>query len=165
MKGPITKWVLLFAVICLSCPAYASDPNRTIAQYLRERWFSDRGFNGGAVTALTQTPDGYLWIGTDKGLLRFDGSSFHAFPRATPTTFAIGPVQALIVDPQGVLWIILQSTQVLRYSNGNFELGHDEAEFGITSIGNLRDGTVLLSSLALGPLQYRANRYQVLTSS
>ena len=165
MKGPITKLVLLLAVICLACPAYASDPNRTIAQYLRERWFSDRGFNGNAVTALTQTPDGYLWIGTDKGLLRFDGSSFRAFPRAIPTSFPIGPVQALMVGPHGVLWVILQSTQVLRYSNGNFELGHDEAEFGITSIATLRDGTVLLSSLALGPLQYHANRYQVLTSS
>ena len=131
MKGPITKWVLLLAVICLSCPAYASDPNRTIAQYLRERWFNDRGFNSGAVTALTQTPDGYLWIGTDTGLLRFDGSSFRAFQRATPTSFPIGPVQALMVDPQGGLWIVLQSTQVLRYSNGSFELGHDEAEFPV----------------------------------
>jgi len=165
MKGPITKMVLLLAVICLASPAYASDPNRTIAQYLRERWFGDRGFSGGAVTALTQTPDGYLWIGTDKGLLRFDGSSFRAFQRATPTSFPIGPVRTLMVDPQGGLWIILQSTQVLRYANGNFELGHDEAEFGITSIASLRDGRVLLSSLALGPLQYRANRYQVLTSS
>ena len=165
MKGPITRLVLALAVVCLSCPAHAIDPNRTIAQYLRERWFSDRGFSGGAVTALAQTPDGYLWIGTDKGLLRFDGSSFRAFPRATPTNVPIGFVRALIVDPHGALWIILQSTQVLRYSNGNFELGHDEAEFGITSIASLRDGRLLLSSLALGPLQYRANRYQVLTSS
>ena len=121
--------------------------------------------HGGAVTALTQTPDGYLWIGTDKGLFRFDGSSFRAFQRASPTTFPIGPVQALMMDPRGALWIILQSTQIVRYSNGNFELGHDEAEFGITSIAGFKDGTVVLSSLALGPLQYRANRYQVLTSS
>src|ERR1700730_13936325 len=113
MKRPITKLVVLLAVICLSCPAHASDPNRTIAQYLRERWFSDRGFTGNAVTALTQTPDGYLWIGTDKGLLRFDGSIFRTFPRATPTSFPIGPVQALMVSSQGVLWIVLQSTQVL----------------------------------------------------
>jgi ligand-binding sensor domain-containing protein/signal transduction histidine kinase len=155
--------VLSLAAICLSCPAHAIDPHRTIAQYLRERWSGDRGFNGGAVTALTQTPDGYLWIGTDKGLIRFDGSSFRAFQPAA--TFPIGPVQALMVDSQGGLWIILQSTQILRYSNGNFEPGHDEAEFGITSIASLRDATVLLSSLALGPLRYRGNRYQVLTAS
>ena len=117
------------------------------------------------MTAVAQTSDGYLWIGTDKGLVRFDGTTFRPFPQATPATFPIGPVQALMVGPQGVLWIILQSTQILRYSNGNFELGHDEAEFGITSIARLKDGTVLLTSLALGPLQYRANRYQVLISS
>jgi ligand-binding sensor domain-containing protein len=165
MNGPIIKMVISLAVICLACPAYAIDPNRTISQYLRERWSSDRGFHGGTVTALAQTPDGYLWIGTAEGLIRFDGSSFRAFQRASPASFPIGPVRALIVGPQGALWIILQNTQILRYSNGSFELGHDEGEFGITSIANLRDGTVLLSSLALGPLQYRANRYQVLTSS
>jgi ligand-binding sensor domain-containing protein/signal transduction histidine kinase len=165
MKGPIIKMVISLAVICLACPAYAIDPNRTISQYLRERWSSDRGFHGGTVTALAQTPDGYLWIGTAEGLIRFDGSSFRAFQRASPTSSPIGPVRALIVGPQGGLWIILQSTQILHYSNGSFELGHDEAEFGITSIASLRDGTMLLSSLALGPLQYRANRYQVLTSS
>ena len=165
MKGPIRKIVLSLAVICLSCPAYAIDPNRTISQYLRERWFADRGFNDGVVTALTQTRDGYLWIGTDKGLIRFDGSSFRVIQRASPNTFPIGPVQALMTDPQGALWVILQSTQILHYSHGNFELGHDEAEFGITSIAGLKDGTVVLSSLALGPLKYGDNRYQVVTSS
>ena len=165
MKGAIRKIALSLAVICLSCPAHAIDPNRTISQYLRERWSTDRGFSGASVTAVAQTSDGYLWIGTDKGLVRFDGTTFRPFPQATPATFPIGPVQALMVGPQGVLWIVLQSTQILRYSNGNFELGHDEAEFGITSIARLRDGTMLLTSLALGPLQYRANRYQVLISS
>ncbi len=165
MREPITRLALLLAVICLSCPAYAIDPNRTVSEYLRERWFGDRGFNAGAVTAISQTPDGYLWIGTDKGLLRFDGSSFHTVERANPASFPIGPVRALLIGPQGGLWVVLQSTQILRYLDGNFEVGHDEAEFGITSIASLRDGTVLLSSLALGPLQYRANRYHVLISS
>ena len=119
----------------------------------------------GAVTALTQTRDGYLWIGTDKGLIRFDGSSFRAFQRAIPTLSRSVLCRPSWWTRKGALWIILQSTQVLRYSNGNFELGHDEAEFGITSIAGLKDGTVVLSSLALGPLKYRANRYQVLTSS
>ena len=44
-----------------------------MTQYIREQWDSERGYPGGAVTAITQTADGYLWIGTNKGLLRFDG--------------------------------------------------------------------------------------------
>src|SRR5580700_453673 len=100
MREPITRLVLLLAVICVSCPAYAIDPNRAISEYLRERWFSDRGFNGGGGSALSQTPDGYLWIGTDKGLLRFDGSSFRTVQRASPASFPIGPVRALMIGAQ-----------------------------------------------------------------
>ncbi len=167
MKGPRFLWKILLGVaaISLSLPAHAIDPNRTIAQYMQDRWSGGRGFPGGLVTALAQTRDGYLWIGTDKGLSRFDGSSFRTFQQANPASFPIGPVAALLTDATGNLWIVLQSTQIVRYSNGHFEPGHDEAGFGITSITSRRDGTVLLSSLALGTLKYSANKYEALTSS
>src|SRR5271170_4900655 len=92
-QSAIRKILLGLAAVCLSCPAHAIDPNRTIAQYMQERWSGDRGFPGGSVTALAQTQDGYLWIGTDKGLIRFDGSNFRHFPQASPASFPIGPVQ------------------------------------------------------------------------
>ncbi len=66
--------------------ACALDPGRTMAQYMSDHWGIDRGFPAGSVTAITQTRDGYLWIGTDKGLIRFDGSVFREFQQATPTT-------------------------------------------------------------------------------
>ena len=143
--------------------ACALDPGRTMAQYMSDQWGIDRGFPAGSVTAITQTRDGYLWIGTDKGLIRFDGSVFREFQQATPTTFSIGAVQELVVDGEGGLWILLQSTKVLRYYDGKFELGREEAEFGITSVSRQRDGMVLLSSLAYGALEYRAGKYQSLT--
>ena len=49
-----------------------------------------------------------------------------------------------MVDGAGDLWILLQSTKVLRYHDGNFELGREEAEFGITSVSRRRDGTCSL---------------------
>jgi signal transduction histidine kinase/ligand-binding sensor domain-containing protein len=156
---------VVLAVICLTWPARAIDPNRSIAQYMRERWGVDRGFPGGSVTAITQTKDGYLWIGTDKGLVRFDGSSFRTFRQAAPTALQIGPVQSLVADAQGNLWVLLQSTQILRYYDGKFELGHDEAQFGITASASLRDGSLLLSSLALGLLRFEANAYRAFTAA
>jgi signal transduction histidine kinase/ligand-binding sensor domain-containing protein len=164
-QSSLRKVVIGLAAICLTCPAHSIDPNRTMAQYLRERWGADRGFPAGSVTAIAQTRDGYLWVGTDKGLVRFDGSSFRAFPQATPTIFNIGGVQTLTADAEGNLWIVLPGTQVLRYSDGKFELGHDEAQFGITSVMSRTDGSVLLSSLALGLLRYNANNYQTLTTA
>jgi ligand-binding sensor domain-containing protein/signal transduction histidine kinase len=135
-----------------------------ISQYISEGWGSEKGFNGGSVTAIAQTNDGYLWIGTEKGLVRFDGLVFRLLQQAAPSIFPIGPVQALLVDPEGNLWILLQSTKILRYHDGKFELGHDEVEFGITSISRRRDGTVLFSSLALGTLEYTAGKFEALTS-
>jgi len=151
------------ALPCFARPLLAIDPNRIIAQYIHDYWGSEKGFGGGSVSALAQTADGYLWIGTNKGLFRFDGLSFRAFPQAIPTAFPIGPVQGLRSDLQGNLWILLQNTKILRYRDGQFHLGNEEVEFGITSVGNRRDGTILFSSLTLGTLTYRDGKFEALS--
>jgi ligand-binding sensor domain-containing protein len=145
----LKNFLVGLALVCSGYSARAIDPNRAISQYMQDRWGSEKGFTGGSVSAIAQTPDGYLWIGTEKGLIRFDGLSFRFFPQATPTSFQIGPIRELLVDGQGNLWILLQNTKILRYHDGEFELGRDEAEVGITSVFRRRDGSVLLSSLAL----------------
>ena len=141
--------------------AEAIDPHRDLSQYMRDHWGSEKGFNGGSVTAVAQTADGYLWIGTERGLIRFDGLSFRTFPQAAPTAFSIGAVQQLVADSQGDLWILLQSTKILRYHLGKFELGREEAEFGITAITKRLDGRILFSSLALGPLTYHDEKFEI----
>ncbi|HXJ13715.1 MAG TPA: two-component regulator propeller domain-containing protein [Candidatus Limnocylindrales bacterium] len=156
----ITALALAFSVPF----AHALDPNLLLSQYMRERWGSEKGFTGGAVTALAQTPDGYLWIGTEKNLIRFDGFRFQTFSQAAPTTFPIGPVQALASDAQGNLWILLQSTKILRYREGKFELGRELAEFGITSLLKRKDGSVLFASLSYGPLIYNSGKFELLSS-
>lgn len=152
-------------LVCFSCGTGAVDPGRMISQYIREHWGSDRGFAGGAVTAIAQTSDGYLWIGTERGLIRFDGFNFRTFQQATPTTFAIGPVQSLVADSKGDLWVLLQNTRILRYHGGKFELGREEAEFGLTSIAKKRDGSVIFASLTLGTLTYEHEKFEVQPSS
>jgi len=141
--------------------AEAIDPHRDLSQYMRDHWGSEKGFTGGSVTAVAQTADGYLWIGTERGLIRFDGLSFRTFPQAAPTAFPIGAVQQLVADSQGDLWILLQSTKILRYHLGKFELGREEAEFGITAITKRLDGKILFSSLALGPLTYHDEKFEI----
>jgi ligand-binding sensor domain-containing protein/signal transduction histidine kinase len=151
-------------VVCLAYPVHAIDPNRDISQYMREGWGNERGFPAGSVSAIAQTTDGYLWIGTEKGLIRFDGLNFRLFQQAIPSSLPIGPVQTLMADADGSLWILLKSTRILRYRDGKFEPGREEAEFGITSVLRQKDDTVLLSSLALGILTYRDGKYEVLSS-
>jgi ligand-binding sensor domain-containing protein/signal transduction histidine kinase len=158
------RFLIGLALVCSAVPANAIDPDRAISQYIRDRWGSDKGFPGGSVSAIAQSADGYLWIGTDKGLIRFDGLNFQVFALAVPSALPIGPIQGLMADAEGNLWIVLQSTQILRYHEGKFELGRGEAEFGITSVSRRGDGTVLLSSLALGTLAFLAGKYEILMS-
>jgi ligand-binding sensor domain-containing protein/signal transduction histidine kinase len=145
--------------LCCVRSASAIDPSLMVSQYMRASWGTRNGFPGGVVNSFAQTPDGYLWIGTDKGLVRFDGVNFRNFDQAAPSSFAIGPVQKLLTDPQGDLWILLQSTKLLRYRDGAFELSRGEAENGVTAMGSERSGAVLLSSVALGPLVFNGEHF------
>ena len=163
-------WLLRCAIAGLAALSFvvsasAVDPNRAVSQYLYNSWGIEKGWPGGSITALAQTSDGYLWIGTDKGLVRFDGFNFHQFERAHPDPILIGPVRTLLVDASDNLWILLQNTQVFRYHNGNFELIRGETENGTTAMARGTSGAVLLSSLAEGTITYSDNRFRSLSSA
>jgi len=156
------RWAVAgLAAVCLEVSAFAIDPNRMVSQYLHDSWGTEKGFPGGSVSAIVQTPDGYLWVGTDKGLARFDGLTFRQFEQATPGSFVIGPVRTLLADEQENLWILLQNTKLFRYHDGTFELSRGEAENGITAMGRGTAGAILLSSLAMGTLTYNGKRFLV----
>jgi PAS domain S-box-containing protein len=164
------RWVLrcalaALATVCFAVSASAVDPTRTVSQYLHDSWGTERGWPGGSITALAQTSDGYLWIGTNKGLVRFDGLNFHQFERAHPDPILIGPVRTLLVDANDNLWILLQNTQLIRYHNENFELIRGEVENGTTAVARGTSSAVLLSSLSVGTLTYSDNRFRTLSSA
>jgi len=106
--------------VFLITASYAIDPNRAMSQYVHDRWGTDQGFPPGPVYAIAQTPDGYLWIGTETGLVRFDGWSFHLV-RDDSGLFTITGVLGLTTAQDGSLWIRLQDLTMLRYRNGVFE--------------------------------------------
>src|ERR1700684_1403472 len=61
-------------VLLACCPcASALTPSLDINQYAHTAWTVRDGFFKGSITSIAQTPDGYLWLGTESGLLRFDG--------------------------------------------------------------------------------------------
>jgi ligand-binding sensor domain-containing protein/signal transduction histidine kinase len=166
-RGKQRRWlfslvIAVMGVVYFAANTRALDPQRTLREYLLERWGVERGFPGGTVLALAQSGDGYLWIGTDRGLSRFDGVNFRSFPQAGQLPFAVGPVQSLTTDSDGNLWILLQSTRILRYRHGRFELVRDEAEFGVTALGHRKNGALLLSSLTYGALTYDGAKFHIL---
>jgi PAS domain S-box-containing protein len=151
-------------LILCATPSEAVDPHRMISQYARDCWTIENEFPGGATSAIAQTPDGYLWLGTEKGLFRFDGLTFRVFQQASPESLPIGPVQQLITDNRGNLWVLLANTKLLRFHDGKFELGHEEAEVGVTAIGKRANGAPLFASLAYGALTYQDGKFLKISS-
>src|SRR6267142_363237 len=114
-----SRWLATgLALICLAGEARALGPSHTFSQYLREQWTTDNNFPGGAIDAITQTVDGYLWMGTEKGLVRFDGVNFRL--TSSFSEFSGDPVSGLTTDGEGRLCVIFWGAGVLCYRDGKF---------------------------------------------
>ena len=157
------RLAILALVVSLGPACLAGDTQQVASGYSHERWGRENGFSWGPVTAVAQSADGYLWIGTGRGLVRFDGYDFRLYENGGPN-LKIGAVHQLFADSEGNLWILQATTELLRYHDGKFEAGRDEAQFGITSIGRRKDGTALFSSSSFGPLTYARGNYERLAA-
>jgi signal transduction histidine kinase/ligand-binding sensor domain-containing protein len=84
-------------------------------------WQTDEGMPQNAVSAIVQTRDGYIWIGTYGGLARFDGVRFAVFDNNnTPAMFS-SRVTSLFEGSSGTLWIGYEAGELVRYKAGIFQ--------------------------------------------
>jgi ligand-binding sensor domain-containing protein len=105
--------VALLAIGWVPLPTMALTPSKTPSQYVLDSWELDKGLPQNSPMSLAQTADGYLWVGTQEGLARFDGVRFVVFDRHTVPQFGSNIVTALLADRQGRLWIGTSAGQVL----------------------------------------------------
>jgi ligand-binding sensor domain-containing protein/signal transduction histidine kinase len=89
------------------------------SEYRLDRWYTEDGLPGNEVTALLQTRDGYLWIGTSAGLARFDGERFTRFGEREGVRSS--SVLCLFEDRAGTLWVGTDGGGLLRLEKGRFE--------------------------------------------
>jgi ligand-binding sensor domain-containing protein/signal transduction histidine kinase len=116
---PVSR--LIFAVVAMglflrAVPEAVAAP----ADYLVDAWDTENGLPGSTVTAIAQTPDGYLWVGTYAGLARFDGVRFVTFDPANTPELSQARVQGLFLDANGTLWINTFRGGLTSYRNGVF---------------------------------------------
>src|SRR5579872_1454255 len=97
--------LLLLAAIGLPKTAFGLDPSRKLTQYVHRIWQSQQGLPQGGILQIFQTRQGYLWLATQTGLVRFDGVRFQEaediIPGAPPNLSA----RAALEDSEGRLWI------------------------------------------------------------
>jgi signal transduction histidine kinase/ligand-binding sensor domain-containing protein len=132
-------WMLIVAWVAASS-AWALDPTRRLSQYAHTSWRSSDGYFGGSVpTSIAQTQDGFIWMGTTSGLIRFDGVLFTRWspPDGQPLPL---PIYSLLAAKDGSLWMGAEgyvahweSGRLTRYAMGSFS---------VSAILETNDGTI-----------------------
>jgi len=104
LRCPGCAFVWLAPLLLLvSTPAAAIDPHQSTAQMYHSAWTAKEGVIG-IVFTMAQTSDGFLWLGTSNGLLRFGGVSFERY-KPEAGTLPEGSITSLLATPDGGLWI------------------------------------------------------------
>lgn len=136
------------ALILFFAGAFATGAGAA-GDYLVDVWTSENGLPDSSVTALAQTPDGYLWVGTYNGVARFDGVRFVTFDPANTPALTHARVRRLSVDNRGVLWISAYDGSLTKFENGAFTLEHRytrAAEGDVTFVASSSNQVVFLTS-------------------
>jgi signal transduction histidine kinase/ligand-binding sensor domain-containing protein len=102
MNARVTAGALLLCVFTRG--ALALDPQKSLTQYSRTVWSQEHGLPQDTIRAIAQTTDGYLWLGTDEGLARFDGYEFVVFNKDSGNLPG-NSITALAAARDGSLWI------------------------------------------------------------
>jgi ligand-binding sensor domain-containing protein/signal transduction histidine kinase len=111
---------LLIWLALASSLAFCLDPQKSLHQYGHRSWQTDNGLPQNTVHAVIQTRDGYIWLATEGGLVRFDGVQFVVYDRQAPARLPSTTINCLFEvqrpDGSGDLWIGTDDGLVRRRS-------------------------------------------------
>lgn len=144
------------AILVLACTAATIV---SAAEFSIRSWDTDDGLPSSSVLALAQTPDGYLWLGTLRGLVRFDGLNFKVYDPANTPALTDGRILTLFADSTGTLWIGTESAGILTMRDGIFTAPKELVDRRLVSACEESAGIVWLLN-ANGELwRYDGHRY------
>ena len=129
-KKQISSPLVMVLLLMLSgAGALAREPSDTITQHILEKWTTENGLPQNSINDILQTRDGYLWLATHGGLVRFDGARFVIFDRSIEGIKS-QRIKALCEDSKGTLWAGTEEGMLIRYRDGKFTTYKIEERFG-----------------------------------
>ncbi len=110
-----SRWMLGLVLMFICGYTYGLDPEKHLSQYVHRVWQDREGLPQNSVQAICQGPQGYIWVATQEGLVRFDGVHFRVFDKLTHPEMKNHDIQALIVGVDGELWFGNRAGGVFRF--------------------------------------------------
>ena len=105
-KRQLTIKGLIVFILLVICPSALSlNPTLEVSQYAHASWKVREGFSNGRIRSIAQTTDGYLWLSTEFGLLRFDGVRNTPFTPPAGQHLSSNAIMGLLASRDGKLWI------------------------------------------------------------
>jgi ligand-binding sensor domain-containing protein/signal transduction histidine kinase len=145
----------LLCVVAAFQPALALDPAKAITQYVHSVWRTDEGLPENSVTKILETSDGYLWVGTQAGVARFDGVRFTVFDHTNTPALHDDWIDDLVEDRDGTLWIATSNGGVTSFREGVFTHLDAIGERGGLALAADADGSVWIGGY--GGLSHLSN--------
>ncbi len=110
-------YCLVLVSLSLSGKGSFSGPRK---QFAYHNWQRSDGLPQNSVSSIVQTTDGYIWLGTQEGLVRFDGINFTVFNKENTREIKSNWITDLSADTEGGLWISAHDGGIIQYKNGSF---------------------------------------------
>jgi len=120
MKRIFVFLVFLFSIYYLN--SQSQDSAVIWADYVNQVWTAAEGLPGNTVTDLLQKSDGYIYIGTYDGLVRFDGVKFTILSKNTVSDFRCVSARTIFEDTDGNLWVGSNDEGVAKISSSGIEM-------------------------------------------
>jgi signal transduction histidine kinase/ligand-binding sensor domain-containing protein/CheY-like chemotaxis protein len=114
------------SLLTITSLAASLDPSKEIRGFHQDAWGIDQGLPQNSVYTILQTNDGYIWFGTELGLVRFDGSHFEVFDKNNTPGIGDNVIVALLEDRAGTLWIGTYNGGVVCYARNKFKTLDDK---------------------------------------
>ena len=153
-------------MLACTAPAVALDPHKALTQYVHNAWQTDEGLPQNSVQALLQTRDGYLWFGTQEGLVRFDGEHFEIFDRSNTKALASNDVTALLEDRLGTLWVGTNGGGLTLLKDGvftRFSAQNSLPDEIVTALREDRRGTIWIGTRDHGLFEFAGGHVRPVT--
>jgi ligand-binding sensor domain-containing protein/signal transduction histidine kinase len=173
MPRPLLLARLTVSGMFLAAPHLAAqqadglDPRKAMTQYVHDVWQTENGLPQNSVLDVLQTRDGYLWLGTRGGLVRFDGVRFTAFDKENTPALGDNDIRALLEDREGSLWIGTYSGGLSRLKDGKFTtyttehgLAHDQ----VRALYEDREGSLWIGTYGGGLSRLKDGKFTTYTT-